>query len=321
MSFSTNIISTLEQNNKFICDLNTKMDTLTNAINTNGSLDGIGTKLDQLVQTIGNQDSMNTLSTKLGQWIEATNSNGSLDGIGIKLDHLTETIRNRESMDTLNTNLERLINTISTNGLPHPPTPTPAVVHPPTPQTDRQATDEKIRKRNQITEQITRNELLSELYQGLIEDPQHPFAPQKFRTRVNKNTSELELKHRRLQTIGAVNTEIQIMKDRVTDWKEKVSSLETEIEQFMSEHEIHRGTITEGMRKHDTEYRTKYVNENVAKMKEDFNSQKANLSDFLLKVVDEDRNDTSGQNNPSKNGFRPRGRGRGYRGNNRGQWS
>ncbi len=82
---------------------------------------------------------------------------------------------------------------------------------------------------------------------------------------------------------------------------------------FLSEHEIERESITEGIQKHETEYRTKYQNENVKKMEDDFADQKLKQSELLLKIVDGD-NSKNGNRHRHQNRGGGGGRGRGNRG-------
>ena len=311
-SFSTNILQVLQQQNQFMSNLTTKIDNLANTIATNGSLDGISIKFDSLKESIDNHDHMetfmDTFNSNFQRLIDITNKPNSLEGICSKLDSLTEAVSNHEHMDTFNTNLERLINTISAH---HPP-PTDGAVATSQPEatSTREELDLKIVARKEYTEKIIRSELLSDLYTTNIEDEEKPFAPANFRAKVNKNTPEHERVHRRQQTISSVHTEIQILNDRIKDWTQKISSIDIEIEQFLSSHEILRQPTMEDIEKHASDFHTKFTNGNLKKMQDDFAAQKTKDSDFLLKIVDDSSKNMKGHTQQYRGGGRHKGRGK-----------
>ena len=103
------------------------------------------------------------------------------------------------SNSNLHEKLDKLINSMSNNNA----------------MTSDFDVDSIFKRRKEVLQQKCRSEKLSDYYEGLL-DEENPFVRKQFRTRVNKNTPEHELIHRRQQSIMTVKTEISIMKLRVT---------------------------------------------------------------------------------------------------------
>ena len=103
---------------------------------------------------------------------------------------------------------------------------------------------------------------------------------------MNKNTSERELVHRRQQAIDKVNTEITVMKDRVTELNEKKTEIDQKIEEYLATHENARTEIQEKMTSQDRTLRETFQRNSLQKMKEADNQEKMNSFEYLLKITD-----------------------------------
>ena len=114
----------------------------------------------------------------------------------------------------------------------------------------------KIRK--DVTSRIVRAERLSTYYQELLAmDP--PFVRHEFRTKVNKNTSETSLAHRRKQTIDNVQVEINIMKDNIKNWTEKRNKMDEKLQEHLSVHPEEEVEVNERMQKKKAFFKSQIV--------------------------------------------------------------
>ena len=217
--------------------------------------------------------------------------------LATKLDSLNENIVNSSERfaDQMDAALTRIGDQFKQQ-----PSPTPL-------QNDSFDIESTVRRRNLLTEKIVRSELLSEYFQHLLDEPT-PFAPREHRTKVQKNTPERDLKHRRKQTINTVNTEIALMQDRIADWQEQNRVLDAQINDYCTTHEDQRDEILTRVNTHYAKYKDTYSNNNMAKRKEEDEEEKKSDFDFLLSIVDEEEAPSSKNErgrNQTKRGRRP----------------
>ena len=145
--------------------------------------------------------------------------------------------------------------------------------------------DTELKKRKETLEKIIRNEETSKYYTELVGETQ-PFVRREYRTHVNKTTAERELVHRRQQAIDKVNTEIRIMKDRVTEYNEKKFAIDQTIEEYLSSHEDLREDIEEKKASQERTLLETFQRNTLSKMKETDDKEKMNSFEYLLKYTD-----------------------------------
>ena len=167
----------------------------------------------------------------------------------------------------------------------------------------------ELKKRKETLEKIIRNDEMSKYYDKEIKEAQ-PFARREFRTHVNHNTSESELRHRKQQTIDKVKTEIRVMQDRVAEYELKKTAIDEKIEEFLSTHEDARNTITERMQSQERTLRETFQRNTLNKMKESDDLEKMNSFEYLLKFNSESLN-YRGNSSRTRNRRAPRRQGRG----------
>ena len=172
----------------------------------------------------------------------------------------------------------------------------------------------ELKKRKETVEKIIRNEELSNYYETLVKEAQ-PFVRREFRTHVNKTTTERELVHRRLQAIDKVKTEINVMRDRAEEYKEKKAMIDKKIEDHLTTHEDDRAEIETRKTSQDRTLKETFERNTLTKMKETDNDEKMNSYEYLLKFTDNSSLNFRGNGSrtcnrrPSRN---RRGRQRGY---------
>ena len=157
-----------------------------------------------------------------------------------------------------------------------------------------------IRRRNILVEKVVRSELLSEFYEELINEAS-PYAPPKFRTKVQKNTPERDLRHRRTQTVNTVRTEIALMQDRITDWKNQITERDTEVEEYLTSNEPKRREIVARVQGFQPKYREQFARTNLTKLKDEYEKDKRDNYEFLVSVVDDDDEDHDNDEASTKN--------------------
>ena len=86
-----------------------------------------------------------------------------------------------------------------------------------------------------------------------------PFVRLEFRTKVNKNTSETSLAHRRKQTIDNVQVEINIMKDNIKNWTEKRNKMDEKLQEYLSVHPEEEVEVNERMQKKKAFFKSRIV--------------------------------------------------------------
>ena len=77
----------------------------------------------------------------------------------------------------------------------------------------------------------------------------------RFRTPVDPRAPEYELKHRRSQSINAVNTEIRVMEERADDLNEKIEELNRQIVGSLVEYDETRAIVSKRMELDDQQIR------------------------------------------------------------------
>ena len=142
--------------------------------------------------------------------------------------------------------------------------------------------DDVLKHRKTLVEKIVRHEMLSEYYEELINE-ETPFARKALRTKVNQNSSEIDLRHRRQQTIDNVNREILIMQDRLVEFNKKKKILEEKIENFLKSNEGARSFISEQISEDDREARISY-GKKLSIMKRTDQKEKGTITNYLLKM-------------------------------------
>ena len=172
----------------------------------------------------------------------------------------------------------------------------------------------ELRKRKEVLEKIIRNEETSKYYKTLLEEEQ-PFVRREYRTHVNQNTAESELRHRRQQSIDKVNVEIKVMQDRVAEYQQKKEEIDAKVEEYMTTNEETRTSITERMQSQERTLRDTFQRNTLNKMKESDSQEKMNSYEYLLKFSDS--LNYRGNGSRTRNRRAPRGRGWG-RGNQQG---
>ena len=181
---------------------------------------------------------------------------------------------------------------------------------PPDPSTpsERFDIDATMRKRNLLVEKFVRSDILSTYYEELLNEPT-PYAQPKFRTKVTKNVPERDLKHRRLQTISNVKTEIEIMKDRITDWKQQIDEIDADIEGHYTD-PTERAEIITKVLSHEPRFRQSFTTNNLNKLKESDEKNKSESFDSLLEIVDEESKSSKNERGRYHRGNRSTRRGR-----------
>ena len=128
---------------------------------------------------------------------------------------------------------------------------------------------------------MVRHESLSQYYDELINE-KRPFARKALRTKVNQNASDIDLRHRRQQTIDNVKREILIMQDRLVDFNNKKRILEEKIEIFLQSNEDARSQITDKIFEDDREAKVSYEKK-LSMLRKTDQKEKGAVTDYLLK--------------------------------------
>ena len=147
--------------------------------------------------------------------------------------------------------------------------------------------DAILEERTKVLKQKCRSEKLSGYYEELLNEDS-PFVRKEFRTRVNENTPEYELKHRRQHSINKVKTEILILEDRVTRCTEKQKQLDSNIREYL-ETEVDqrkRERIQSRVEKEESQIHEDYINHQMAFFKRFDSNEKETIPDFLTKIAD-----------------------------------
>lgn len=157
--------------------------------------------------------------------------------------------------------------------------------------------DSVLKHRKTLVEKMVRHESLSKYYDELINE-KRPFARKALRTKVNQNASEIDLRHRRKQTIDNVKREIMIMQDRLVDFANKKRILEEKIETFLQSNESARSQITDKICKDDREASVSYEKK-ISMMRKTDLEEKGNVTDYLLKFQGDNPKPSQDQRSPS----------------------
>lgn len=145
-----------------------------------------------------------------------------------------------------------------------------------------------LKQRKQFTEKIARHELLSRYYDELLNEST-PFVRKEFRTKINKNASDVDLRYRRQQTIDNVKVEIAIMQGRLIEFAEKKRKIEERIENNLKLNEDMRDEIAERTSKEDRTAKEEYERDKLSLMKKTDDEEKRTIHEFLLSFQGEDR--------------------------------
>ena len=156
--------------------------------------------------------------------------------------------------------------------------------------------DSVLKHRKTLVEKIVRHESLSKYYDELINE-KRPFARKALRTKVNQNASDIDLRHRRRQTIDNVKREIMIMQDRLVDFTNKKRILEEKIEIFLQSNETARSQITDKICEDDREASVSYEKK-ISMMKKTDLKEKGTVTDYLLKFQGDTPKPSQDQRNP-----------------------
>ena len=238
---------------------------------------------------LGENASLQQKMLDLNQNVQRT-----LDRLAAVMETMTQQAATSNS--SLHEKLDKLINSMSNNNA----------------TTSHFDVESVFKRRKEILQQKCRSEKLSNYYEELL-DVENPFVRKQFRTRVNKNTPEHELIHRRQQSIMTVKTEISIMKVRVTRCMEKQKQLDDSIQNYLegAAGEMQRKSITERVVRQEAKIYDDYVNHQLAFFKKIDDAEKETISEFLTKTVDTKPPRTQ---NPRHNFKRPPWRGRSHHG-------
>ena len=207
--------------------------------------------------------------------------------------HERNEIVQTESRRDLNEHLDTLIERISINNSLS--------------QQDVFDIESELKKRKDIIEKLTRNQEISKYYDELLNEPE-PFVRPEFRTRVNKNTHERELVHRRQQSIERVKTEIKVMEDRVAEWTEKKNELDRRIEEYLITNEEKRADTERQMETQVRTIKENFERTSLAKLKKSDDDEKLKSFEYLVKVTD-NSNDALNYRGQSSRARQRRGRG------------
>ena len=165
--------------------------------------------------------------------------------------------------------------------------------------------DGVLKHRKTLVEKIVRHELLSNYYDELINEEQ-PFARKVLRTKVNKNASQIDLRHRQLQTIDNVKREILIMQDRLIEFDKKKKILDEKIETYLKSNESARAWITDKVVEDDREAMASYRKKLLIMKKTDL-KEKGIVTNYLLKFKGDSPEPDQDQRNSSNLSRRWRG--------------
>ena len=168
--------------------------------------------------------------------------------------------------------------------------------------------EDQLKQHKSLTEKIVRHEILAKYYDELLNEPT-PFARKEFRTKVNKNASEIDLRHRRQQTIDNVKTEIKIMEERAADFSEKRKKISEKIEQYLQRNEDSRAEITEKIASEERKAKDDYEREKLSLIKRTDDDEKRTIFEYLLSFQGEESYD----NRDNQKNYR----GRSYKGRRR----
>jgi len=146
-----------------------------------------------------------------------------------------------------------------------------------------------------IYKDIIRYSELTVYYSNLLqEDP--PYAPRRYRLKVRQTTPENERKHRRAQTVNAVNFEIKVMEERLEDRKQKLEKVDQKIERILSKYPDRQQLTMETIRSDEQEIKDNFEKYYFARKREADRKLKESGTEHLL-VFTEDRGHTSEHRN------------------------
>ena len=127
---------------------------------------------------------------------------------------------------------------------------------------------------------------LENCYKNLISQEQ-PYAPAKFRTKVNENTPTYELPIHRQATMDNINREITLLRERKINWTEEIENMNTKIKDLIDSLNLTQETRNE----------IKLQNQNKIKNGEERSVREWNKHlDYLMNIYNKEQNDDSDDN-------------------------
>ena len=134
--------------------------------------------------------------------------------------------------------------------------------------------------------QIYRAQELENCYKNVISQEQ-PYAPAKFRTKVNKNTPTYEQPIHRQASIDNINREITLLRERQINWTKEIENMDTKIKDLIDSLDLTEETRNE----------IKLQNQNKRKNDEERNVREWNKHlDYLMNIYNKKQNDDSVDN-------------------------
>ena len=141
-----------------------------------------------------------------------------------------------------------------------------------------------VKVRSTLFQKQLHAEKISNMYEHFLSEDV-PFAPPKFRVKVSSIAKDSEKKHQRERTILAVQTQVRIMRDNISDWRERILNIDQKRETFLSQYPDRRDFFEKRIT-WDEGKSTKSVDRAVFKLRRSYESEKQTFpsSDFLLTI-------------------------------------
>ena len=116
---------------------------------------------------------------------------------------------------------------------------------------------------------------------------EQPYAPAKFRRKVNENTPTCELPIHRQATMDNINREITLLRERQINWTKEIENMDTKIKDLIDSLDLTEETRNE----------IKLQNQNRRKNGEERNVREWNKHlDYLMNIYNKEQNDDSVDN-------------------------
>ena len=191
-----------------------------------------------------------------------------------------------EKMDSLTSALSVKNTTMQSHATTNPP---PA------------ALKEFVTKQKDILWKSLRSKELAAYYKELLER-ENPFAPHKFRTKINESTPEYEKVIHNQQTVNTVQNEIKLMEERVRQWGKQLNELQADFESNIRLLSNEKREELKKQIRNNSEEVTKNWHSAFTKIKKSYDDEmtKSNATQFLLKYADQSDNATTKDNNSNQ---------------------
>ena len=146
-----------------------------------------------------------------------------------------------------------------------------------------------------------RSKELAAYYKESLER-ENPFAPPKFRTRINENTPEYEKVIHNQQTVNTVQNEIKLMEERVRQWGKQLDELQADFESNIRLLSNEKREELNKQIQNNSEEVTKNWHSAFTKIKKSYDDEmtKSNATQFLLKYADQSDDATTKDNNSNQ---------------------